>query len=170
MTGGKLVGGELCPVLHALHAGAIAPPGRRLHRPCRIAVQARPRSLRASGPARAAPSRPAIPAARHHGAKATTSLTERLALETEERAACPIRAAAELRRDRSFGTKAGLSRMAAVGGGLNRSTQHFILERKDGVYCDVPKISSRLHCGREDGVMGPLAAWGVLEGDWASIW
>jgi hypothetical protein len=50
----------------------------------------------------------------HHGAKATTSLTERLALETGERAACPIRAAPELRRERSFGTKAGLSRMAAV--------------------------------------------------------
>ena len=48
-------------------------------------------------------------------AKATTSLTERLALETGERAACPIRAAAELRRERSFGRKAGLSRMAAVG-------------------------------------------------------
>src|SRR5258708_13907191 len=54
-------------------------------------------------------------------------------------------------------------------GGLNRSTQHFILKRKDGVY-NGSKISSRFHRGGENGIMGPLAAWGVLEGDWTSIW
>ncbi len=43
-------------------------------------------------------------------------------------------------------------------GGLNRSTQHFILKGKDGVCGDRPKISSRFHCGREDGVVGSLAA------------
>src|ERR1700737_921796 len=55
-------------------------------------------------------------------------------------------------------------------GGLNRSTQHFILEGKDGVYGYGSKISSRFHGGRENGVMGPLAAWRVFEGDWASVW
>ena len=48
----------------------VAAPGRRLHRPGRAAIQARPRPIRASGSARAAPSRAAIPAARdHHGAE-----------------------------------------------------------------------------------------------------
>src|SRR5258707_2775332 len=56
-----------------------------------------------------------------------------------------------------------------LNGGLNRSTQHFILKRKDGVY-NGSKISSRFHRGGENGIMGPLAAWGVLEGDWTSIW
>ena len=60
--------------------------------------------------------------------------------------------------------------MSAHGGGLNRSTQHFILESKDGVYGYGSKISSRFHGGRENGVMGPLAAWRVFEGDWASVW
>src|ERR1700730_16355837 len=60
--------------------------------------------------------------------------------------------------------------MSDLGGGLNRSTQHFILERKDGVYGYGSKISSRFHGGRENGVMGPLAAWRVFEGDWASVW
>src|SRR6266478_8723713 len=59
--------------------------------------------------------------------------------------------------------------MSALLGGLNRSTQHFILKRKDGVY-NGSKISSRFHRGGENGIMGPLAAWGVLEGDWTSIW
>ena len=43
-----------------------APPGRRVHRSRRIAVQARPRSVGTSAPARAASSRAAIPAARDH--------------------------------------------------------------------------------------------------------
>src|SRR6266571_982383 len=30
--------------------------------------------------------------------------------------------------------------MSALGGGLNRSTQHFILKRKDGVYGDASRI------------------------------
>ena len=51
-----------------------------------------------------------------------------------------------------------------------RSTQHSILERRDGVFNDVPKISSGFYSGREDGVMGSLAARGVAEGDWTSIW
>src|SRR6202022_3790278 len=54
-------------------------------------------------------------------------------------------------------------------GGLNRSPQHFILEGKDGVW-DGTEISSRFYCGREDGVMGSLEAWGVAEGDWTSFW
>jgi hypothetical protein len=42
-------------------------------------------------------------------------------------------------------------------GGLNRSTQHFILEEK--MECaDGSEISSRIYCGREDGAMGSLAA------------
>jgi hypothetical protein len=55
-------------------------------------------------------------------------------------------------------------------GGLNRSTQHFILNGRDGVFGYVSKISSGFYCGREDGVMGSLAARGVFEGDWTSIW
>ena len=39
--------------------------------------------------------------------------------------------------------------MSPSGGGLNRSTQHFILNGKDGVCGDKSKISSRFHCGRE---------------------
>src|SRR6266436_8659021 len=54
-------------------------------------------------------------------------------------------------------------------GGLNWSTQHFILNGKDGV-CDESKISSRFQCVGENGVMGSLAAWGVAESDWASVW
>jgi hypothetical protein len=44
-----------------------------------------------------------------------------------------------------------------------------LLEVKDGVCGDRSKISSRFHCGREDGVVGSVAAWGVAESDWASI-
>ena len=73
-------------------------------------------------------------------------------------------------RGRACEAKPEVEGMSAVGGGLNRSTQHFILKRKDGVYGDESKISSRLHCRREDGIMGPLAAWGVFEGDWACVW
>ena len=55
-------------------------------------------------------------------------------------------------------------------GGLNGSTQHFNLRWKDGVYCDGTKITSRFHCGREDGVVGSLATRGISEGDWACVW
>jgi hypothetical protein len=60
--------------------------------------------------------------------------------------------------------------VCAGGGGLNRSTQHFILNGKDGVYGDVSRISSRFHCGRESGVVGSLAKRGVAESDRASVW
>jgi hypothetical protein len=53
--------------------------------------------------------------------------------------------------------------MSVFAGGLNRSTQHFILERKDGVYGDGPSISSRFHCGSENGVVGSLAAGEALK-------
>jgi hypothetical protein len=59
--------------------------------------------------------------------------------------------------------------LAALDGGLNRSTQHFILNGKDGVYGDESRISSRFHCGREGGVVGSLAKRGVAESDWASV-
>src|SRR6516164_2895875 len=55
-------------------------------------------------------------------------------------------------------------------GGLKRSTQHFISDPRDGVDGDGPKICSRFQCGRERGVVGPLAARRVAQGDWASIW
>jgi hypothetical protein len=38
------------------------------------------------------------------------------------------------------------------------------------VWFDGSKISSRVHCGREDGIMGSLEARGVAEGDWTSFW
>ena len=50
--------------------------------------------------------------------------------------------------------------MSVIGGGLNRSTQHFILERKDGVYSDGSAISSWFQSGREDGVVDSLAERG----------
>src|SRR5271163_318072 len=56
------------------------------------------------------------------------------------------------------------------GGGLNWSMQHFILERKDGVCGDGSEISSRVHCGRENGVVGSLEARRVVEGDRTSFW
>ena len=37
--------------------------------------------------------------------------------------------------------------MSASGCDLNRSMQHFILNRKDGVYADEAKKSSRFHFG-----------------------
>jgi len=55
-------------------------------------------------------------------------------------------------------------------GGLNRSTQHFILNGKDGVFGDVARISSRFYCGRENGTVGSLAAGGVAKGDWTGVW
>jgi hypothetical protein len=70
----------------------------------------------------------------------------------------------------SFGASApahsGLSRK---GGDLNWSTQHSILDAKDGVSGDQSRISSRFHCGRQDGVVGSVAAWGVADSDWASV-
>jgi hypothetical protein len=38
------------------------------------------------------------------------------------------------------------------------------------VYGDGSKISSRVHCGRENGVMGSLEARGIAEGDRTSFW
>jgi len=57
-----------------------------------------------------------------------------------------------------------------VDGGLTRSTQHFILNAKDGVYANEAKESSRIHGGGENGAVGSLAARGVAEFDWASVW
>jgi len=44
------------------------------------------------------------------------------------------------------------------------------LKRRDGVFGYVSKISSGFYCGREDGVMGSLAARRVFERDWTSVW
>ena len=44
------------------------------------------------------------------------------------------------------------------------------LKRRGGVYADEAKIWSRVQCGREDGVVGSLAARGVVEGDWSGVW
>ncbi len=44
------------------------------------------------------------------------------------------------------------------------------LERRDGVYADEAKIWSRVQHGREDGVVGSLAARGVIEGYWPGVW
>ena len=60
-------------------------------------------------------------------------------------------------------------RMSAWGGDLNWSTQHFILNEKDGVCGDRSRISSRFYCGGENGVMGSLAAGGVAESDWTGV-
>ena len=38
------------------------------------------------------------------------------------------------------------------------------------MYADEAKIWSRVQCGREDGVVGSLAARGVVEGDWSGVW
>src|ERR1022692_4099736 len=61
-----------------------------------------------------------------------------------------------------------------VTSGLSRWSQlieqHFILNGKDGVFGDVARISSRFHCGREDRVVGSLAAGGVAQSDWAGVW
>ena len=79
---------------------------------------------------------------------------------------CPLSPA---RRSAPRPFRCGCSK-ASCAGGLNRSTQHFILNGKDGVYGDESRISSRFHCGREGGVVGSLAARGVAESDWASVW
>jgi hypothetical protein len=55
------------------------------------------------------------------------------------------------------------------GGGLNRSTQHFIFREK--MECgDGSEISQRVYSSREGGIMGPLEARGVAEGDRPSFW
>src|SRR5271157_4910633 len=36
--------------------------------------------------------------------------------------------------------------------------------------CDGTEISSRFYSGREEGVVGRLAAWGVFKGDRPSVW
>ena len=59
--------------------------------------------------------------------------------------------------------------MSAFGGGLNRSTQHFIFEGKDGVYSEGSAISSWFHCGREDGAVELLGERGIAESAWASV-
>src|SRR6516225_11559028 len=55
-------------------------------------------------------------------------------------------------------------------GGLKWSSQHFILNGRDGVDGDGPKNCSRFQCSGESGVVGPLAARGIAEGDWPSVW
>ena len=50
-------------------------------------------------------------------------------------------------------------------GGLNGSTQHFILEGKDGVYSEGSAISSRFHSGREGGAVKSLAERGSRSND-----
>ena len=54
--------------------------------------------------------------------------------------------------------------MSALGGDLNRSTQHFVLKGRDGVSGGKPRILSRFYCDREDGAVGSLAARGVAVG------
>src|SRR6516225_9820061 len=55
-------------------------------------------------------------------------------------------------------------------GGLKWSSQHFILDGRDGVDGDGPRNCSRFQCGGESGVVGSLAARGIAEGDWTSVW
>ena len=55
--------------------------------------------------------------------------------------------------------------MSALGGGLNGSTQHFILEGKDGVYSEGSAISSRFRSGREGGAVKSLAERGSRSND-----
>jgi hypothetical protein len=51
----------------------------------------------------------------------------------------------------------------ACTGGLRRSTHHFILKRKDGARRWISEFTEGLRVGGEDGVVGPLAAWGVAQ-------
>jgi len=69
-----------------------------------------------------------------------------------------------------FNREQSMSAFNRINGGLHRSAQHFILKEKDGVTADGTKKTLGLHRGKEDGVMGSLAARGVIECDWASIW
>ena len=59
--------------------------------------------------------------------------------------------------------------MSALCGGLNRSTQHFIFEGKDGVYSEGSAISSWFYRGREDGAVELLGERGIAESAWASV-
>src|SRR5262252_5212454 len=55
-------------------------------------------------------------------------------------------------------------------GGLNRSTQHSILKGKDGVFGNASRLFSRLYGIGENRALGSLAAGGVAESDWTSVW
>ena len=55
--------------------------------------------------------------------------------------------------------------MSAFDCRLNRSTQHFILEGKDGVYSKGSAISPRFHSGREGGAVKSLAETGSRSND-----
>ncbi len=57
------------------------------------------------------------------------------------------------------------SKRSAIGGGFNGSTQHFILEGKDGVYSEGSTISSGFHNGKEDGAVKSLAERGSRSND-----
>ena len=59
--------------------------------------------------------------------------------------------------------------MSALCSRLNRSTQHFIFEGKDGVFSEGSAISSWFHCGREDGAVESLGERGIAESAWASV-
>src|SRR3974377_571110 len=48
-----------------------------------------------------------------------------------------------------------------------RNTLSWMDEMEDG---DGPRNCSRFQCGGESGVVGPLAARGIAEGDWTSVW
>src|SRR5437667_10637177 len=60
--------------------------------------------------------------------------------------------------------------MSGMAGGLNGSTQHSILKGKDGVFGNASRLFSRLYGIREYRALGSLAAGGVAERDWASVW
>jgi hypothetical protein len=45
------------------------------------------------------------------------------------------------------------------------------LSSRDKMECsDRSGLSSRVYNGREDGVMGSMAAWGVAQGDRSGVW
>src|SRR6266404_6784743 len=53
---------------------------------------------------------------------------------------------------------------------VSTGRRNTLSSRRDGVYGDGSRISSRVYCGREDGAMGSLEARRVAEGDRASVW
>ena len=59
--------------------------------------------------------------------------------------------------------------MSAFEGWSQRNDATLYLKRQDGVCADEAKILSRVQYGREDGVVGPLAARGVVEIDWSGV-
>src|SRR5262249_58317592 len=61
-------------------------------------------------------------------------------------------------------------KLSPIKGGLNGSTQHSILQGKDGVFGDASRLFSRLYGIRENRALGSLAAGRVAESDWASVW